>query len=164
MGKRGNSQAGILKKRRGFLAALRETGNVVKAAREAGMSTSAAYRLSKHADYSEVFEAAKAEGEQALAYRLLEEARRRAEDGVLEPVFYQGQEVGTVRKYSDNLLMFKIKGLMPKFRDNFPFIDVYSQGPTSITIRLDPGPEKVEDGPPKIIDIVPDNGKGEDQE
>ena len=74
MRKRANSRAGILKKRRGFLAALRESGNVVKAAREAGMSKSAAYRLSKHPDYFEAFEAAKVEGEQVEGYRLLEEA------------------------------------------------------------------------------------------
>ncbi len=158
-----NSRAGILKKRRGLLAALRESGNVVKAAREAGMSTSAAYRLSKHPDYSEAFEAAKAEGEQALAYRLLEEARRRAEEGVLEPVFYQGQEVGMVRKYSDNLLMFKIKGLMPHFRDNYPAIDIHSSGPSSVKIVLE-GSADDPDGESRsrIIDVTPESAEKED--
>ena len=36
-----------------------------------------------------------------------------------EPVFYQGQVVGHIRKYSDNLLMFLLKAHWPeKFREN----------------------------------------------
>ena len=47
------------------------------------------------------------------------EARRRASLGVEEPVYYQGQVVGYVRKYSDVLLMFLLKAQRPeKFRDN----------------------------------------------
>ncbi len=157
VGKRPNSGDGIVKKKQRFLSALRESGNVVRAAREAGIGVSTAYQLSKHPDYTEIFEAAKAEGEQALAYRLLEEARRRAEEGVLEPVFYQGQEVGTVRKYSDNLLMFKIKGLLPQYRENFPAIDIYSSGPTSVSIMLE-GSADASDGEsePQTIYVTPE--------
>lgn len=43
-----------------------------------------------------------------------EEARRRAVDGVLEPVFYRGEEVGKIRKYSDQLLITLLKGYKPK--------------------------------------------------
>lgn len=43
-----------------------------------------------------------------------EEARRRAIDGVLEPVFYRGEEVGTIRKYSDFLLKTLLQGRKPK--------------------------------------------------
>jgi len=43
-----------------------------------------------------------------------EEARRRAVDGVLEPVYYKGEEVGNVRKYSDALLTMLLKGYRPK--------------------------------------------------
>ena len=155
--KRPNSGDGIVKKKQKFLSALRESGNVVRAAREAGIGVSTAYQLSKHPDYTEIFEAAKAEGEQALAYRLLEEARRRAEEGVLEPVFYQGKEVGMVRKYSDNLLMFKIKGLMPHFRDNFPVIDIHGAGPGSVQIVLE-GSADDPDGESgsRIIDVTPE--------
>ena len=47
------------------------------------------------------------------------EARRRASLGVEEPVYYQGQIVGYVRKYSDVLLMFLLKAQRPeRFRDN----------------------------------------------
>ena len=48
------------------------------------------------------------------------EARRRAIEGVEEPVFHKGERVGTVRKHSDLLLIFLLKGARPqKFRDNY---------------------------------------------
>jgi hypothetical protein len=45
---------------------------------------------------------------------LEEEARRRAVDGVEKPVFYRGEEVGSVREYSDTLLKTLLKGYRPK--------------------------------------------------
>jgi len=69
---------------------------------------------------------------------LVEEARRRAVDGVDEPVIYKGRVAGrweingkevppgtpsavfvpvTVRRYSDQLLMFLIKARKPEYRD-----------------------------------------------
>jgi len=45
------------------------------------------------------------------------EARRRAYDGVEEPVFYQGEVCGHIRKFSDNLLMFTLKARKPEYRD-----------------------------------------------
>jgi hypothetical protein len=38
------------------------------------------------------------------------EARRRAVEGVLEPVFQGGVQVGTIRRYSDSLLTMLLKG------------------------------------------------------
>lgn len=49
---------------------------------------------------------------------LEEEAKRRAHDGWEEPVFYQGAQCGAVRKYSDTLLIFLLKGNRPdKYRE-----------------------------------------------
>ena len=43
------------------------------------------------------------------------EAHRRAVEGVEEPVgWYRGKPGGTVRRYSDNLLMFLLKGVLPE--------------------------------------------------
>ena len=48
------------------------------------------------------------------------EARRRAVKGTDKPVFQRGEQVGTIREYSDTLLMFLLKANKPeKFRDNF---------------------------------------------
>ncbi len=45
---------------------------------------------------------------------LEEEARRRAVDGVVEPVWYKGEQVGGIRKYSDGLLTTLLKAYRPK--------------------------------------------------
>ena len=50
---------------------------------------------------------------------LEDEARRRAAEGVSKPVFYQGEQCGSVQEFSDTLLIFLLKGRRPeKFRDN----------------------------------------------
>ncbi len=47
------------------------------------------------------------------------EAFRRALEGVEEPVFWQGHELGWIRKSSDTLLIFTTKGAMPeRYREN----------------------------------------------
>ena len=100
---------------KGFLATLRETANVRLAAESAGLSRSTAYAHRKgNPTFSDAWNDALEE-----AVDLLEqEARRRALVGVDEPVFYQGEEVSTVRKYSDVLLIFLLKAHRPrKFRE-----------------------------------------------
>jgi hypothetical protein len=50
---------------------------------------------------------------------LEEEAFRRAVKGVQEPVYHLGNVTGTVRKYSDTLLIFLLKASDPgRYRDN----------------------------------------------
>lgn len=44
---------------------------------------------------------------------LEDEAKRRAFEGVAEPIHYQGKLVTTVQKYSDTLLIFLLKGRRP---------------------------------------------------
>jgi hypothetical protein len=47
------------------------------------------------------------------------EAWRRAKEGVAEPVFQGGKQVGVVQRYSDQLLMFMLRARAPeKYRDN----------------------------------------------
>lgn len=48
---------------------------------------------------------------------LEEEIRRRAFEGVLEPVFYKGEHVGNVRKYSDSLAALYIRKFDHGYRD-----------------------------------------------
>lgn len=54
-----------------------------------------------------------------FADRLEEEMARRAIEGVEKPVFYKGEEVGTIREFSDTLAIALAKGVRPeKFREN----------------------------------------------
>ena len=49
---------------------------------------------------------------------LADECRRRAL-GEDEPQFYKGKQVGVIKRYSDNLLMFLMKGAKPEvYREN----------------------------------------------
>lgn len=102
-------------KRRAFLAAFCATGNISEAARLAKVNRLSHYEWMQDAHYAEVFAQA-----QEIAGDYLEAvAWNRATNGWLEPVWYQGVQVGTVLKVSDQLLMFMLKALRPdKFRDN----------------------------------------------
>ena len=60
-----------------------------------------------------------AEAREEACDALEAEARRRAVEGVRKPVYYRGEIVGTVKEYSDTLLIFLMKGAMPeKYREN----------------------------------------------
>ena len=100
-----------LPKKRAFLAAYSETGNIRQAAKVAGIHRDTHYDwLNKDEEYRAAFEAAKLEASD----RLEEEARRRAVEGVDDPVYYKGEQVGVIRRYSDTLLIFLLKGAMPE--------------------------------------------------
>jgi hypothetical protein len=121
-----------------FIKCLSETGNVSDACAAAGVGRTTAYAHQKgDAAFAERWELALEQGADVLE----REARRRAAEGVCEPVFHQGQpgtmwvdEQGKqctadtpgakavpahVRKYSDTLLIFLLKGAKPqKYREN----------------------------------------------
>ena len=101
---------------REFFGALAMTCRVDKACEQAGIARQTAYnRRSADADFANRWGEAKRIGAEALE----DEAMRRAAEGVDEPVFHQGAQVGTIRKYSDTLAIFLLKGAMPdKYRDN----------------------------------------------
>lgn len=89
-----------------FIDELGECANVSASAAEAGVSRKTVYQERKadagfaHA-WDEAIETAldRAEGE----------LYRRAVEGVEEPVFYKGDIVGAIRRYSDTALIFMLK-------------------------------------------------------
>lgn len=99
-----------------FCAALAETCNVGRACNAVGISRWTAYQWRKAMpDFAEAWDDAMKAGVLALE----DEAHRRAFSGVDEPVFYKGDEVGSIRKYSDTLAIFLLKAHDPdKYREN----------------------------------------------
>lgn len=119
-----------------FLAALAQNGNVGLACKAAKIGRRTAYNW-READ--KAFAEAWLDALEEAADTLEAEAWRRARDGVDEPVIYQGELSGvwvdrrgnivdedddaqqiplTVKKYSDSLLQFLLRGCRPaKFRD-----------------------------------------------
>jgi hypothetical protein len=120
-------------KKRAFLAAYAELGNITKAAIAAEVSRQIHYDWLLDPVYAEVF----AEAEGAAADLLEAEARRRAVNGTTKPVFYQGERCGGIQEYSDTLLMFLLKGSRPdKFRDNAQIDHRYPDGKPDINITI----------------------------
>lgn len=71
---------------------------------------------------------------QALVDKLQAAAIKRAVDGVKEPVYYQGNKVGTIKKYSDPLLMFLMKAHSPELYGDKRTLNVNSKS-VSVEIR-----------------------------
>lgn len=98
-----------------FLEHLAKTYNVEASCRKAKISKSEAYRKRQNDPrFAEQWDRAREIGAAALE----SEAIRRAVEGVLEPVYHNGEIVGYVRKYSDRLIEFLLRGAMPeKYRE-----------------------------------------------
>jgi hypothetical protein len=111
------------------LQALAETGSVINAVRVAGTSRTRVYELRK---IDPSFAAAWAEAEDIAVDQLEDEARRRAAEGVPEPLVSAGRLVRDdngqpiiVRRYSDSLLMALIKAHRASRRERskpFPLV------------------------------------------
>ena len=100
-----------------FLTAFAQLGNVTEAAKLAHTTRMTVWR---HKTTDPEFAKKFAEAEQEAADLLEKEAWRRATEGTDEPVFYKGTECGTIKRYSDNLLMFLLRGVRPeKYRERF---------------------------------------------
>jgi hypothetical protein len=148
-----------------FLQQLAECGNVRLAAEAACVGRATAYN---HRESDKDFAAKWDEAMEDAADVLEAEARRRAAKGVDEPVIYEGKLCGTwidaqghtvaentpgaklipltVKKYSDTLLIFLLKGARPqKYRDhhyhqhdgNVGILRTAADGETAATQLLD---------------------------
>jgi hypothetical protein len=94
-----------------FLAHLAECGILTDAAAAAGVDRSTVFRRRQ---VDEEFDAAVCDAMEAAADKLEAEARRRALEGVEEPVYQGGLLVGTKRVYSDTLMALLLKGRRKK--------------------------------------------------
>ena len=93
-----------------FLKHYAENGVVLYACRAAGIGRTTFYDwLKKDKRFAELHAQATEDAIDVLE----QEAKRRAVDGWDEPVYQKGEEVGKVRKYSDNLLITLLKGKKP---------------------------------------------------
>lgn len=98
-----------------FLRELARVGIVGAACKKAKVGRTTAYRVrDEDADFAAAWDAALDDA----ADDMETEAWRRGKLGVLKPVYQGGKHVGSVREYSDTLLIFMLKGTRPeKYRD-----------------------------------------------
>jgi len=120
----------MTRKARLFLASYRETWSITESAKRAGVTRSSHYkRLSRDPRYKDEFE----DIEELIRDTIRAEIHRRALDGVDIPIFYQGNHVHTIKKYSDTLLLALAKAHCPEFRDP---IEVQRIDP-GVTLRVE---------------------------
>jgi len=98
-----------------FLEVYSRSGNKREAAKATGVSLRQHYYwMDRDPEYAEAFQMAKEEATEVLE----REAFRRGVEGWEEPVFYRGEEVGKITRYSDQLLVVLLKGNKPeKYKD-----------------------------------------------
>lgn len=130
-------RAGLTRQQAGFLQAYLCTGSVRSASKVLKLTRWRHYEWMKEALYVECFR----EAQTQTAIALEEEARRRAVDGVLEPVFGKDDTViGHRRKYSDSLLVRLLE----------------ANAPEKFGRHVDHGPP-----PPNVKVLLVDNGRGD---
>ena len=99
------------KRKKLFLQVLSEQANISQACRAVNIDRQTAYNAKEDdAEFAEAWDNAH---EQAID-RLEAEAWRRAHDGFREPVYYQGEPVGYIRKYSDRLMELLLTSSRPE--------------------------------------------------
>jgi hypothetical protein len=123
-----------------FLSSLRETGNVCKSYRAAGIrARSWVYEKRADPEFAKAWDDALADWADGIEA----EAYRRAVEGTDKPLCYRGEVFDTVKEYSDTLLLALLKAAKPeKYRER---TDVTSGG------------EQVE-----VCVYLPNNGRQED--
>lgn len=104
-----------MKHKKAFLQHYRELCVIGKACEATGISRSVIqWWRENDKSFVEAFEGAR----QDITEKLEVEAIRRAYEGVDEPVYYRGFNVGTIKRYADTLLIFLLKGAAPeKYRE-----------------------------------------------
>lgn len=118
------------KKREQFLDGLAETASVTAAAKVTRITRKTWYKhRGADKEFAKLWEHALDAGTDALE----DEAVRRGREGVLKPVFHAGKKVGSVREYSDTLLIVSLKARRPeKYRER---VDNRVSGDVSVTIK-----------------------------
>ena len=123
-----------------FLAAFQETANLTSASEAAGIDRTLVRYWQEH---DETFSFQYHAAEEVANDRLRAEIVRRAVEGWEEPVYQLGRYAGTIRKYSDTLLIFQAKARMPEYRDKSPQLETDGQR-LRIIIETDPVPTSTE--------------------
>lgn len=96
-----------------FLESLAEHGIISLACKKAHINRSTFYRWKEKPQFKKLYDTALEDAKDNIKAEIY----RRAHDGVEEPVYQLGKYCGTTTKYSDTLLIFHAKMLMPEYRD-----------------------------------------------
>jgi len=115
-----------------FFAALENGHPVSSACRAAGYAVPSVYRWRID---NPAFAARWTEALTLAADLLEEEADRRGRDGLDEPVFHRGRQCGAKRRYSDGLLLARLKALRPESYRERSTPAAAPQRPLTVVVR-----------------------------
>lgn len=136
------------RRRQAFLRELVSGRTVATACEAAHIAWSTLYRWRRgDPKFRAAWDEAARHGEDALAARLDSELVRRAVDGVEEPVFRGGEEVGTRRRYSDPLLMFGVREMRERRHKPAPAV-IPPGGNSRVTVIVE------QLGPPTEMELA----------
>ena len=125
-----------------FLKALQEQGAVTTACEMAGVGRTAAYALrGKDAKFAAAWD----EAVNVMLDGVEDSALHRARYGWEEPVWYKGEQCGTVRKFSDTLLIFVLRQARPERWARAERLKIEHQGDVVFRITTnvpEPDPEE----------------------
>lgn len=145
-----------VERQRRFLEALAATGSISEAAQMVGVARQTLYRH-RNGPNGEAFRLAWDRAQQCTGAMLGDVAIERALNGVEEPVFWKGEQVGTRRRYNDKLLMFMLRARTPFAFAPLPDIRGFTDGETHALPGLDAMIQRIEaqaftpiKGPPAI--------------
>jgi hypothetical protein len=109
-----------------YIERLRQTANVSRAAREAGLASSLLYSHRKsHPAFARAWDDALHEALDALEDAVMD----RVINGVAKPVFHGGKQVGEFRTYSDAMAMFVLRSKRPEIYNRTASASAPSPGP-----------------------------------
>jgi hypothetical protein len=113
-------------RREAFIAALQDGRSVTGAALAAGINRTLVYRWrTEMPDFAAAWD----EAVETATDLIEEEALQRARQGVQKPVFWRGEQVGTVTTWNDKLLMFLLQRRRPMAPPARPKAEAKSRTP-----------------------------------
>ena len=119
-------------KKRRFLLKLSERAIMTEAQIHAGVSSATPYNW---LNSDPVFKAAFDRAKKVACDNIEREIWRRGNHGIKSPVYHQGRLCGFKREYSDTLLIFNAKGLMPeKYKESISMNNF--NGPVEVRVSF----------------------------
>lgn len=135
-----------------FLANMSRGLSVRRACKVTGVDLALVYQR-RNADPA--FAKRWAEATHLSTQALVDEAVRRAHHGEPVPLMHKGERVGTVRKYSDVLLMFLIKQRDASFREAY---DAAKGQDSTVQINVQVNTVEGPPGTPRRAEVIVDGG------
>ncbi len=139
-----------------FIDALSKSGNITLSCERALVARGTVYRWREsHEEFKNKWDTALAEATD----RLEAEARRRAEEGVNQPVWYQGEMVGTEKRYSDMLMIQLLKAHHPAHQQTITHRIGGIEGAPPVKVQRSASPEAMAEALRIVPEVSQDDGE-----